>query len=812
MRRPNLCNNSVTVADDSYKPNSAPKEEDVRRLSLMRRVLGGNSKKKEHQPKVFGTPLAELKATSNSVPVILNNLCVFIEIHGLNVEGLWRGGCNSTTLDELKNRLIKDACADIEPSSDVNAVALLLLVWLGELPQPLIPQQTTSDLISIMKKYPDENCWFSESLLTLGIVRHNSLEVLLHLLHCYTNIHPSALTYIPSVFAPLITPAYFASSTQDLVTRLIVGYTGIFKHRSIKMEIVTDNDVDGMNKNNKQRVSVTPDQNQKQRKRKERQDSTSMDKERKFVRSNSEERPCGVNSESTACGDNIDNIRRVSSHEDFSKSRNKAETPQMRKLTQPLHERNSCSPTRQRDNTLQLTNTVGYASELYDESEHERRRNSERFAPQVRHRRTKHYRSSSQAKENESGGLKMKNSSRHAKSKTFIFENITTTTTEINEVKDKPEEVKNNCATEEEDRSPSPISGVSSPTLDMKTFHEANNEPVTSWNTMLPPSEERLVSPRNSIVMTKRTFTNVQREDDPSFLELTLQINNLKQKMRKYEDGFEKEFGFKPSHEDKMANPDTKRICVMLSKLRKQLKNTREECSKLIGLDKSKPVIKEDVVKEIEKKLKEKRVYAGREENIEDMGPEEVVEEKCAMQKALLGLEATYGRPHSKEERELVRSLYERYRSLKRALLRHAPSKVKESVSELGTIHEHETMEFTLPLPRAISPGVLPQPARPSSPTPMADDEPNSAEPATESLLADLHALPPHELLELARTTREEKKRLRRSLREYEQEFEAKTGRKPYKQDRHPLDSLYADYKNAKAKLRFIDALVTKIK
>lgn len=66
--------------------------------------------------------------------------------------------------------------------------------------------------------------------------------------------------------------------------------------------------------------------------------------------------------------------------------------------------------------------------------------------------------------------------------------------------------------------------------------------------------------------------------------------------------------------------------------------------------------------------------------------------------------------------------------------------------------------------------------------------------------------------MELARTTREEKKRLRRSLREYEQEFEVKTGRKPLKQDRYPLDSLYADYKNAKAKLRFIDALVTKIK
>lgn len=60
----------------------------------------------------------------------------------------------------------------------------------------------------------------------------------------------------------------------------------------------------------------------------------------------------------------------------------------------PLHERNSCSPQRQH-----TQDSVGYASDLYDENEHERRRNSERFAPQHprtnggRRRRTKHHHS-----------------------------------------------------------------------------------------------------------------------------------------------------------------------------------------------------------------------------------------------------------------------------------------------------------------------------------------------------------------------------------------------------------------------------------
>lgn len=37
-------------------------------------------------------------------------------------------------------------------------------------------------------------------------------------------------------------------------------------------------------------------------------------------------------------------------------------------------------------------------------------------------------------------------------------------------------------------------------------------------------SEERLVSPRNSIVMSKRTFTAMQPEDDPVISDLTTQI------------------------------------------------------------------------------------------------------------------------------------------------------------------------------------------------------------------------------------------------------------------------------------------------
>lgn len=61
-----------------------------------------------------------------------------------------------------------------------------------------------------------------------------------------------------------------------------------------------------------------------------------------------------------------------------------------------------------------------------------------------------------------------------------------------------------------------------------------------------------------------------------------------------------------------------------------------------------------------------KRESANRNFNLETMTPEELIEEKIATQKALLFLESVHGRPQSKEDRDIVRPFYDRYRALKR--------------------------------------------------------------------------------------------------------------------------------------------------
>lgn len=61
------------------------------------------------------------------------------------------------------------------------------------------------------------------------------------------------------------------------------------------------------------------------------------------------------------------------------------------------------------------------------------------------------------------------------------------------------------------------------------------------------------------------------------------------------------------------------------------------------------------------------------------------------------------------------------------------------------------------------------------------------------------------------RITKEEKKRLRRALKELEMQFEARAGRRMQRDDRGPqVNMVYDSYKQTKAKLRLISALLAK--
>ena len=75
-------------------------------------------------------------------------------------------------------------------------------------------------------------------------------------------------------------------------------------------------------------------------------------------------------------------------------------------------------------------------------------------------------------------------------------------------------------------------------------------------------------------------------------------------------------------------------------------------------------------LRQVEERLRDKRNACGRPISVSDMTTTELQEEKTALQKALLYYESLHGRPTSREDRELARPLYDRYRMVKRSVVR----------------------------------------------------------------------------------------------------------------------------------------------
>ena len=74
----------------------------------------------------------------------------------------------------------------------------------------------------------------------------------------------------------------------------------------------------------------------------------------------------------------------------------------------------------------------------------------------------------------------------------------------------------------------------------------------------------------------------------------------------------------------------------------------------------------------MEERLREKRCASGRPQDLQRMSQQEVAAEKTSLQKALLYYESVHGRPNTREDRELARPLYDRYRQVKRIVMRSA--------------------------------------------------------------------------------------------------------------------------------------------
>ncbi|XP_034755532.1 protein FAM13A isoform X7 [Etheostoma cragini] len=345
-----------------------------------------------------------------------------------------------------------------------------------------------------------------------------------------------------------------------------------------------------------------------------------------------------------------------------------------------------------------------------------------------------------------------------------------------------------------------------------------------------PPNAHSFVSRRRSSSLGS---CDDEREELTS-AQLTKRIHVLKKKIHRFEERFEEERKYRPSHSDKAGNPEVLRWVNELAKLRKELKEnklikseedlpplTRQRSNTLpksFGSQLEKKPQQEKVPKPpvessleaILKKLQEKREEVNRPEDIKDMTREQIGAEKVALQKALLYYESIHGRPVSKGERQIMKPLYDRYRLVKQILCRASTIPIIEE--EDGSEDEGDSKTpFTVTVRPDLSVlGFLDHMDEEGDGFISPVDELSPSKTMTDMRLSNLHSATKEELVEQLQETREEKIRLRKNLKEFEDQFFRQNGRNVQKEDRSPLAVEYSEYKHVKAKLRLLEVLISK--
>ncbi|XP_032860130.1 protein FAM13C isoform X2 [Tyto alba] len=346
-----------------------------------------------------------------------------------------------------------------------------------------------------------------------------------------------------------------------------------------------------------------------------------------------------------------------------------------------------------------------------------------------------------------------------------------------------------------------------------------------------PPSAQPFMMSRSS------SRCNCEECKEPQTVtQLTKHLQSLKRKIRKYEEKFEQEKKYLPSHGDKTSNPEVLKWMNDLAKGRKQLKELKlkmseeQNCtsrapqrndhrestgtSKEAGTQEATstepaPSV-EETMDSVLRRLKEKRQHFNLPETIKDMTKKQMALEKINLQKCLLYFESIHGQPVTKQEKSLMKPLYDRYRIIKKLLA---------TPSLITTIEEEDSDEDHSQSSHELSSGPIScLPVDEHLCYSQAESEPAYVSPLDEKKvfrqtalsMSNLHEATMPVLLEHLRETRADKKRLRKALREFEEQFYKQTGRSPQKEDRVPMAEEYSEYKHTKAKIRLLEVLISK--
>ncbi|KAF1439896.1 Protein FAM13C, partial [Pygoscelis papua] len=319
-----------------------------------------------------------------------------------------------------------------------------------------------------------------------------------------------------------------------------------------------------------------------------------------------------------------------------------------------------------------------------------------------------------------------------------------------------------------------------------------------------PPSAQPFMMPRSS------SRCNCEECKEPQTVaQLTKHLQSLKRKIRKYEEKFEQEKKYLPSHGDKTSNPEVLKWMNDLARGRKQLKELKLRMSEEQNCTSRAP--QRNGHCESTGTSKE----AGTQEAT-SMEPAPSVEETMdSVLRRLKEKRQHFNIPETikvtKQEKSLMKPLYDRYRIIKKLLA--TPSLITTIQEEEDSDEDHSQSSHELsssPISCLPVDEYLCYSQEESEPAYVSPLDEKKVFRQTALSMSNLHEATMPVLLEHLRETRADKKRLRKALREFEEQFYKQTGRSPQKEDRVPMAEEYSEYKHTKAKIRLLEVLISK--
>ncbi|NWS43200.1 MYO9B protein, partial [Probosciger aterrimus] len=169
----------------------------------------GKKNEQGTEPRHFGVCVSSLTSERNSVPIVMEKLLEYVEMHGLYTEGIYRKSGSANRMKELKQLLQADPNSVKLENYPIHTITGVLKQWLRELPDPLMTSAQYNDFlraVELPEKQEQLSAIYSV-LEQLPQANHNTLERLIFhlvkvaLIEDVNRMSPNALAI---VFAPCL--------------------------------------------------------------------------------------------------------------------------------------------------------------------------------------------------------------------------------------------------------------------------------------------------------------------------------------------------------------------------------------------------------------------------------------------------------------------------------------------------------------------------------------------------------------------------------------------------------------------------------